>query len=284
MNVKTQKGLASAPKNKTGDWTSKKLPWFVAWGVIIVVCIAIGIGTRMSYTDFASYQEALMNLRYFYLPYSTEEATGMIEDSKDSINAFISPEQLIDKAGLIIECEFTGQREYSYQSFLSQVRVLSVLKGDKSLAGMEIPVFEPLSIRSRDASMLSSGPKDIEALAGRFGYSEGSPFHQVEVVQGAYFLGGTLMAESNRYVLFLKKREYSEAEDRSSKQDEYVLLDSFYAKLRTEPLQNPESYSPPETNISVADSLSYEILARDSQSARQYFETRDKLLQSLLGK
>jgi hypothetical protein len=196
---------------------------------------------------------------------------------------FLFSQELVDDADLIIECTFTGERRYSYQAFLSQVRVERVLKGDESLAGTEIPVYEPLAIGNRNTSSFFPKATGTALLAELFGYSEGAAFSQIEPSpsQSAYMNGGTLMAEADRYILFLNAREYSPAEDRSGKPDEYVPCTSFYSKLRIDPLQDPKTYVPPAEHISLTESLHYDILALDAASAHEYYAARDELLRLL---
>ncbi len=162
---------------KVKDGTSNKHLWIAAWCAVLIVCIAAGVVTRMSYTDFSSDRAALLNLPSGHIPYSTEETNRLfdleqaIDRDRASSGAFVSPWQLIDEADLIVECMPTAKREYSYQSFLTQIHVVKVLKGDESLTGTEIPLYEPLAIINRDADGCQPEAKDTAMLSERFGYA-----------------------------------------------------------------------------------------------------------------
>lgn len=232
------------------------LPWIASIVAILIVCVAAGIATRASYTDFSADPEALMSLPYHYIPFSTQNADTF---SQGFGPGYVDPDSLYDGADVVVACEFGGERTYSYEAFLSYASVSHVYKGDESLLGSTIPVYEPLKIEK-------------EHQGGR-GY-------QAEA-QDAYLLGGTLMSDSGHYVLFLSKRVFSEAEDRDGKPDEYVLYKSPFAKLSLEEKQGAGGYVAPSENITLADSLQYEILAVDDASAQDYFRTKDRILQKL---
>lgn len=232
------------------------LPWIAAVVIILIACVAAGLATRASYTDFSADSEALMALPYHYIPFSAQNADTF---SKGFGPGYVDPDALYDDADVVVACEFGGERTYSYEAFLSQVNVTHVYKGDESLLGSTIPVYEPLKIE-----------KDHQ---GGHGY-------QLDA-QDAYLLGGTLMSDSGRYVLFLSKRVFSEAEDRGGKPDEYVLYKSPFAKLSLEGKQDAEGSVVPSEDITLADSLHYEILAADDASAQDYFQTKDRIFEKL---
>lgn len=251
------------------------LPWLAVWIVLLTACIAAVLLTRASYTDSSSDQDALRGLRYQCVPYSKQDVSQAL-DSKGS--GFIDADDLVDSADTIVECEFDGQREYSYQAFLSKVVVSRVIKGDPGLTGKTVPVYEPVSIARRNVSLYS--PEVRSQLSSRFGYAPNSDFYQLEA-KDAYAFGTTMMAPSGHYVLFLDERRYPVAEDRTGKAPEYVLCTSPYAKLSLGPSQKAEDCVESGGVVTLSDTLSHEILAADPASAQDFLDKKDKLLQQI---
>ncbi|MDR0515396.1 MAG: hypothetical protein LBG81_09630 [Coriobacteriaceae bacterium] len=262
-----------------GILQSRITPWAIVWAALLLVCLVAAIALRASYTDFTKDQEALMALRYsgsrFFaeMAHSTEEIPG---------GTFLDAEQVADGAEVIVECEFQGKREYVYQAFLSEVEVVRVLKGGEGLEGQVISVFEPARIAGIDPGTWFPETQDEwkGELSKHFGYQEGKPFYQVEP-NGAYLYGGTMMAESGRYVLFLAKKAYSPYDDRTGKAQEYVLVNSPFAKLRIDSSKVSEGLDLPQEHISLKESLAYEVLAADREALTAYWESKEEILRSL---
>lgn len=251
------------------------LPWLAVWIVLLAACVAAALLTRASYTDLSADQDALMGLRYQCVPYSAHDVSQAVGSQG---SGFIDADDLVDAADTIVECTFDGQREYSYQAFLSKVVVSRVIKGDPGLKGQTVSAYEPVSIARRNVSLYS--PEVRSQLSSRFGYAPNSDFYQLEA-KDAYAFGTTMMAPSGRYVLFLNERHYPDAEDRTGKEPEYVMCKSPYAKLSLEPSPKAEDCVEPGGVVTLSDTLSHEILAADPASAQDFLDKEDKLLQQI---
>lgn len=222
--------------------------WFLTWFLVIAITAGIGTATRLSYTDYSANSDSLLSFQYRHITYSLYGIETIEEESGVELR---NPALLIDDAEIIIECEFTGERSNSYLAFLSQVKVIDVLKGDESLKGTVIPVYEPVAI--------------------------GKNKTQPATARAAYFHGGTPMAEGETYFLFLKKRVYA-AED-NNKKDEYVICDNPFAKIN---IQEKQVLVDPDATITLHEACSYELLAEDEESAYDYFATKELLLEMLI--
>lgn len=118
--------------------------WLAICAIIVGISLVVGILTKISFTDCASNNDSLDHLPYLVTPYSVSQI--------DSDSAFFDFDYrdvglIMQDADTVISGTFTGERNYSYQAFLSKVRVDKIYKTSSDIVeGTEIGVFEPMSI------------------------------------------------------------------------------------------------------------------------------------------
>lgn len=110
-----------------------KLKFYAIPVAIVAACLVFAVIVRFSYTDVGTKV-------YDYSYTSGGVLSDMLKESK--INA---PEDVINQAELIAEVKYTGNRKITGSAFYSQITVTRVYKGDKTLAGKEICIIEPVS-------------------------------------------------------------------------------------------------------------------------------------------
>jgi hypothetical protein len=248
MKVKFMRIKAATESNNKKQW----LPWFVLWSGLVVVCVVVGIYTRLGYTDVNSSPDNILSLpyRYFSVPPENQnlanETTGIV-----GLNA--SEDVLVSQSPVIVECIFDGNRKYLYQSFLSEVRILTVYKGDGIEVGQTIKIFEPVRITNK-------------AETGQFA-----------IPSGMYNNGYTMMKKGSSYLVFLSAKEYSPYEDRSGKMTEYVFQEHPYAKLGSNDATEKGAYIVSDEAITVGELSEYDIVVSNA-SDKNLFATKKKAL------
>ncbi|MDR0499997.1 MAG: hypothetical protein LBG97_01945 [Coriobacteriales bacterium] len=257
--------------------TIKNLAWYCVWVALLCVCVVFGVLTRCSYSDAALDYKNLLDMRYQYMAVqnlNVQENTDF--NSPLDLNADVT--DIIEQSPIIVKCEFDGDRKYLYQAFLSQVRVTQVLKGDSSLNGKTIPVFEPVKITK---SMDPNGTESSVTNDNGTGFV-GIDYHKYMMPSGMYNCGYTMLKAGDSYLLFLSAKEYHPAEDRTGKATEYVFVEHPYAKLNLSTTVGAKDYVLPKSPyMTLAQSLEYEIVLSNLSDADTYFSKKDKILLTL---
>ncbi|MCI8424252.1 MAG: hypothetical protein HFJ72_01110 [Adlercreutzia sp.] len=155
--------------------STAKTAWIASCSALILASLIVGIMTRQGFTDYTTDVEALEQLPYLASTYSV---TRIDDDNAFFGSDFRNVENALEEADVVIAGTFTGNRVYSYQAFLSTVRVDKVYKGGGRVSeGSDIGVFEPMSIVSFDSVAV--------------------------LPQGAYTSGLPPMRQEAKYVLLL---------------------------------------------------------------------------------
>lgn len=143
--------------------------WFVlGWVCLIILAILGGIFTRLSYQDYGA--DAAEKIGGFEVLVS-----GICLEYNDWQNL----QQIKKEAEYILKVKKTGESKYQYHTILSMVQVIDVYKGDESLAGEHIYLYEPSFIDFKNK------------------------FYFVAV-------GYNMMLSDKEYILFLNKRKFPE--------------------------------------------------------------------------
>lgn len=112
----------------------KKNMWIVCciiFVVISVLCICNNIGiTSFLTSDAPEFSDYIVSKKHTDL-YSGNEELYMSE--------FFD---YLDSADIIAKVKYGGERELAYQSCISKVNVIDVIKGDKDIIGTNIAMFE----------------------------------------------------------------------------------------------------------------------------------------------
>ncbi len=110
-----------------------KLKFYAIPAAIVAACLVFAVIVRFSYTDAGA--------KVYDYAYTSD---GVLSDMLKE-NKITAPEDVINQAELIAEAQYTGNRKITGSAFYSQITVTRVYKGDKTLAGKEICVIEPVS-------------------------------------------------------------------------------------------------------------------------------------------
>lgn len=169
--------------------------WKLLWCLLLLAAVAVGAATRLSYIDMGNNQELLDDMPYAIHPFSVDEL-GKMEGAFEEVTA----QELYQNADIVVLASRSGERTCNYKAFLTSMVIHKVIKGDTSLEGRRVDVFEPVGI--------------YEWPSGR-----------TLLPADAYMLGGMLARENVEYVLFLREAPASVGIEG------YVLLKSPYAKM-----------------------------------------------------
>ncbi|MDR3136730.1 MAG: hypothetical protein LBU07_04880 [Coriobacteriales bacterium] len=222
------------------------------WFALLIFCVLVGIYTRLSYTDIATNPTRFATTPYNYLPAHTTDQ-NLEPESKRATDLDADIDALISQSPIIIECVFEGNRRYLYQSFPSDVRILTRLKGDGIQAGQIMQIFEPVQLVNE---------------AGKAHYATPS---------GMYDCGYTMMKEGAKYLVFLSAKEYPAEENRIDKHTEYVFQEHPYAKISIGTDTGGGVYVASDEQMTVGEASTYEIVVSTSEDAK-LFDIKKKML------
>jgi hypothetical protein len=263
--------------------------WFAIWGALLLVCLGAVIATRLSYTDFNSQPNELAELPYLYYAANHEDIALARGDFPEGMG-LLDMDELIGETPVIVCAVFEGSRSYVYQSFVSDIRVTEVLRGDGINIGQSLKLFEPVRVRQLPwlESWKQDSPDSFAAFIRHFGYQDDVVPHVAQPTGGAYLYGGTMMGEGREYLLFLYPRAYPSAEDRTGKTQEYVMENNPYARLTVpaaDSIERPPAkvavFDPQHDFISFRESSDYEIILANATDVELYEQTRDAIFERL---
>ena len=245
--------------------------WIGIWWLLICVCISAGFITRASITNISSELSELDSMPYIY-------QTGSIIETLQT-----DEKKLIDESPGIIVCEFNGNREYKNLCFLSEVKVVDVIKGENNLKGNVIHVYEPVALEKNKAdNWIATDPDSYKELTQNFDINPGMDF---SVLQPGYMTENgynyTLLSPGQKYLLFLTPKVYPTERDLVKGKQEFVLMDNVYSKLSLRTRVNGENYTVPNKWITMKDSLNYDILLASKDDMELYFKVKDNILSQL---
>ncbi|MDR3136862.1 MAG: hypothetical protein LBU07_05585 [Coriobacteriales bacterium] len=262
--------------------------WFTIWGTLLLLCHGIGIVVRASYTDFNAHPDELARLPYLYYAANHTDIALIGKDVPEA--DFLDIDGLIEETPVIIRAVFEGDRTYVYQSFISELRVNEVIRGDSISTGQPITVFEPVRITRLPwfESWRQESPDSFTAFSNHFGLQGNGAPYVAQPTGSSYLYGGTMMKEGQEYLLFLRPKTYPSAEDRTGKHQEYVMVNNPYARL---PIPATSSFVGPVTEVAVLDpshdfitlreSQDCEIILGDAIDVGLYMQTRNVLLERM---
>lgn len=159
--------------------------------LIIISSLLIGIKTKKSF-DFSKIENFDINSYTIYSSKELESYYSKITDYDD----------LFQQSDLILKISMTDSIEIVTRCTLSEVKVLSVLKGD--LAEDEIYIYEPYIVRTNNSSVLT-------------------------------YTGYLPMRANEEYIVCLKSIEVPEGYKKTDKQKKsYMLVDPIFGKYNIE--------------------------------------------------
>jgi len=105
--------------------------FIIIWLIMIILCIGVGVFTRMSYKNYYEIKKDKMDL------FVVGSGAGIMEN--------INISDIEDKSEIVVRIKNTGEREYLYKTVLSKVEIIDVYKGKEKLNidNKYIYVYEP---------------------------------------------------------------------------------------------------------------------------------------------
>lgn len=178
--------------------------------LMLGVCVAFGLAARTSFTDYNRDQAELGALSCAVFSQSAE----MLAYSDNS--------EALDSAEVVVVAVCRGRGAYVYQSFLRQLEVTEVLRGDGIEPGDVIDTYDNLAIEEP------------------YNYSGKGQFSSERRVRpaglGPSMRGAAPLREGQAYLVFLnKKRGLPEASE-----PRYVQVHSAYAHVALDVSEHPE--------------------------------------------
>lgn len=218
----------------------KKLFWFLWAGFIVVAavaCVAFRNGIQDPIINSATLKEHSVEVYE-----AQQRQPDSVSDQDILVNTV---EELEESSVLIIRCQPEKDRLVRENNVLTKVKVLEVIKGDKTIENKEIDVFEPISFMIR-----------TKAVIANKGYN--------------------YMQDGKEYLLFLKKRKlidgYKEQDSAFILTDE--LLGKYCSNEKIELL--PEESS---DRFSLADVSEYAVLTSNEETLEMYSQFTNRILQ-----
>ncbi len=239
--------------------------WFIIWGALLAFCVASGLVTRASFTSFSPNQDAVLSSYYTY-------------DTAPTGISNIKYNTLAKNSQVIVTCRFTGTREIQNKCYLSDVEVTKVIKGEQTLKGKVIKVYEPVSTQMEITSRYKV-LKNYNELVNKFDW-QGKTKAVFSSPEGTDFCYNyAMMAKGQTYLLFLNLKQVL-PEMKNNGVQNYVMVDNPFAKLTVSNV-NAATYQTPADLISLKESMNYEILLKDPSSIKTYFAAKQNILSQL---
>lgn len=178
--------------------------------LMLGVCAVLGFATRKSFTDYNHEQTELDSLPCAVFSQPTE------------MLAYADNSEALDSTEVVVVAVCRGRVMYVYQSFLRELEVTEVLRGDGIEPGDVIDTYDNLAIEEP------------------YNYSDKGQFtserRALPAGLGPNMRGSAPLREGQTYLVFLnKKRGLSEASE-----PRYVQVHSAYAHVAIDVFERPE--------------------------------------------
>ncbi|MGI6261208.1 MAG: hypothetical protein ACOYJR_05135 [Acutalibacteraceae bacterium] len=230
----------------------------IVLSLLLCICIFTGMTTRSNFTDNS---KADMNeLGYNYFSFDFEE---------------VDIDSLWNEADLIVVAKFTGNRTARNRCFLSEVEVLSVEKGDKTLEKSTISVYEAVSYSSfRIDDWIADSPSIWKKIEKGFHVSKENNLYLLPG-QRPYEVSPLLNQEKD-YILFLNA--YDPDNILNSDPEKYIFVECPCAKIWATDSVALSEYQLPDEYPLYKDISTYEILLKDQDSYRKFLSVKQKIM------
>lgn len=215
--------------------------------LMLGVCTVFGFATRKSFTDYNRDRTKLDALPFAVFSQPAE------------MLAYADNSEALDSAGVVAVAVCRGRGVYVYQSFLRELEVTEVLRGEGVEPGDVIDAYDNLAIEEP------------------YNYSGKGQFTSERRVRpaglGPNIRGAAPLREGQAYLLFLnKKRDLPEASE-----PRYVQVHSAYAHVAVDVLEHPERVRirgavPGEDgeNIPFGEASDFDAFVSDEAACRAY--------------
>lgn len=263
-------------------------------GVLLATCVAVGLATRASLTDYGSNMGVLDGMPFVVRPARGErlELLSDEEVAQEAASTFgedagsyspaeaaeilgLSRVDLAEGAELVVTGTFTGERSYGYETLVSEVEVGSVLSGEGVAIGDVISVYEGLAVVE---------PENFTGLGQFSDEREVTPLGMTP-----NYYGAGVMREGEGYLLFLNRKRSGDAGDDEAR---YCQANSPYGHLALDAPNHSErvrvctaasSGDAEDERIPFGEAREYDMFVIDEEARELYLENCARLLESTLG-
>lgn len=222
--------------------------YYSAMGIVLLLCIVVGIFTRFSYrAPLAIGNHFSQTADYFVSVDQEEEFANHYFD-----NHIKSYEELEKKADLIVRVRPTSDRTLYNQAILSQVEVLQVYKKQNVRTADFLYIFEP-------------------------NFFHGDQYYSL--------YGYQMMLPDTEYILFLTKIKAPPGYRGSEKEAiTFLPVSTLYGKFPVNQEKKAKALSPlalESGQTTFRDVQEYEILSADPKSLDTYFAIQQEVRRNL---
>ncbi|WP_010503722.1 hypothetical protein [Paenibacillus elgii] len=215
---------------------------FIFFLLLILVCIFIGISTRLSYTD---------DIQLSGIQHGSSNPKINIMNNTDSFyydNKIKDLTQLRNQSDVIAIIEPTGNYTQLSYTILAEVRIKKSLKGQLQ-AGQLVHIYEP-------------------------GFIANQIYFSVD--------GYSLLQNSKQYIVFLKHPKYPEGYQKKKEDDvKFLFVSSKFGKYLNEPvfqreLLNKQKYD--EGSLEFQENKDLSLLTTDVNELENYNKIKKEVL------
>lgn len=234
-------------------------------GVILgfmVICILIGFTTRLSFTNVAN-DPAVPNSPYWYSQVTTSSLTDNIQD-------------IINEADLIAKVKFHGNREYKNKSYITEVEVLSIYKGDiPDNTENIIQLYEPINISYFSVNTWLNDPESVDFIHSLYpGIKTNDSIISISPITESMFHHAP-MKEDREYLVFLNPKKYSKNTKNYYQKTEYNYVDSIYSIIDLSIPTDKVELSP--RFLTLEEAMEYPILINNDSDLELYIKNVKKV-------
>lgn len=245
----------------------RKYAWLAAILALCLICVGMGVAVRMSYTDIGA-DPGLAKAVYQYS--STTPAT-----------LHQTAQELMDQAELVASVKVCGEREYKDRTFLTQVEIQEVYKGDPQKTGQTIKIYEPVQLQY--ATKNGFFDEDLNRYVSSLfpGISPEDPFLvATPLVEATNY--HCPMEQGREYLVFLKAKPYWQDSEKYGQTQEYNYVESVYALSLLSEEGNYTETAP--SYLTLEEAGAYPVLLREQSDLEVYMENQQRLQESILAK
>lgn len=225
---------------------------------IVAVCVAVAVAMRGSLTDYNANPDAMAGL-----PFEVRPVTQELLD-------YEADQEELDSAELVVLARCHGEGTYVYQSFLRELEVVGVIRGQGVEPGDALWTYDNLSI-AEPLNYTGKGQFSSERVVSPAGL-------------GPNARGAMPLHDGIEYLVFLNRKELGSPSD----EPRYVQVHSAYAHVAVDGAYRSGRvgvFSLGEDGscetIPLSETRNLEMAVSSEEAARVYLQTCGKVLGSV---
>lgn len=210
--------------------------------LLLIFSATLGISAKNSFTDIVSSSDARNNA----IAYRQDEEMP----DEEEFEGYKVIAESFNECDLIAVVSFGGERIYEHYSTKSTVNISAVLQGDTTLVGKKIELYEPSFFYFDINNVLCYRPTS----------------------------NCTLMAKDKAYIIFAKKRKYSDNKPKYLSDDVYIYSNQLlpYIPLdRANVLVIKENNSLP---LTFGDICVYDLVCSSETQKERYLKATEQIM------